>query len=294
MRLICPNCDAQYEVPDDVMPPEGRDVQCSNCGNTWYQSHPDEVAAAEAVANMEPQEDEEFVSFDTPEPEPAEEEEAFGAPDHPDHVEETPPPTPPADRPAPTRRELDPSVADVLRAEAELEEQARRNEMGSMESQPELGLSEGSDDAGKRAREARERMARMRGEPPSTAEKTTMDASTAADLGSRRDLLPDIEEINSTLRSNNDRSPATDPGQTAQIEVQEQRSSRLGFVFAVALVAVLALAYAFAPQIVNAVPQLEAPMSTYAAMIDTWRDWLDAQVTGMLSWLDQAATSTGQ
>ncbi|APX89551.1 hypothetical protein BV394_07345 [Brevirhabdus pacifica] len=37
MRLICPNCDAQYEVGDGVIPPEGRDVQCSNCGHTWFQ-----------------------------------------------------------------------------------------------------------------------------------------------------------------------------------------------------------------------------------------------------------------
>ncbi|MGJ5621471.1 zinc-ribbon domain-containing protein, partial [Sulfitobacter sp. MF3-043] len=37
MRLICPNCDAQYEV----MPTDGRDVQCSNCGQTWFQHHPD-------------------------------------------------------------------------------------------------------------------------------------------------------------------------------------------------------------------------------------------------------------
>ncbi|MEO9466630.1 zinc-ribbon domain-containing protein, partial [Sulfitobacter pontiacus] len=41
MRLICPNCDAQYEVPDEVMPSSGRDVQCSNCGQTWFQHHPD-------------------------------------------------------------------------------------------------------------------------------------------------------------------------------------------------------------------------------------------------------------
>ncbi|WP_201723338.1 zinc-ribbon domain-containing protein, partial [Sulfitobacter sp. HI0076] len=41
MRLICPNCDAQYEVPDEVMPVAGRDVQCSNCGQTWFQHHPD-------------------------------------------------------------------------------------------------------------------------------------------------------------------------------------------------------------------------------------------------------------
>jgi len=292
MRLICPNCDAQYEVPDDVMPPEGRDVQCSNCGNTWYQGHPDEVMAAEAVADMEPQEDEEFVNFDTPEPEPVVEEDDDD--DARDTFEESPTPKPSEDRPMPTRRELDPAVADVLRAEAELEEQARRNEMGSMESQPELGLSEGSDDADKRAREARERMAKMRGETPAVASETTQDASTSADLGSRRSLLPDIEEINSTLRSNSDRSPTNDPGQTAQIEVQEQRSSRRGFVFAVALVSVLALAYSFAPQIADAVPQLESAMTTYVIVIDTWRDWLDAQVTNMLSWLDAAATSTDQ
>jgi len=37
MRLICPNCGAQYEVPDDVIPSGGRDVQCSNCGFTWFE-----------------------------------------------------------------------------------------------------------------------------------------------------------------------------------------------------------------------------------------------------------------
>ncbi|WP_432254991.1 zinc-ribbon domain-containing protein [Limimaricola sp. AA108-03] len=35
MRLTCPNCGAQYEVARDAVPPEGRDVQCSNCGVTW-------------------------------------------------------------------------------------------------------------------------------------------------------------------------------------------------------------------------------------------------------------------
>ena len=41
MRLICPNCGAQYEVPEEVIPENGRDVQCSNCGDTWFQTHPD-------------------------------------------------------------------------------------------------------------------------------------------------------------------------------------------------------------------------------------------------------------
>ncbi|NOX39819.1 MAG: hypothetical protein GXP05_04695 [Alphaproteobacteria bacterium] len=37
MRLVCPNCAAQYEVDDSAIPENGRDVQCANCGNTWFQ-----------------------------------------------------------------------------------------------------------------------------------------------------------------------------------------------------------------------------------------------------------------
>lgn len=49
MRLTCPNCDAQYEVSDSVIPLHGRDVQCSNCGQTWFQTHP--------AAELEPADD---------------------------------------------------------------------------------------------------------------------------------------------------------------------------------------------------------------------------------------------
>lgn len=37
MRLVCPNCEAKYEVPDDAIPDTGRDVQCTNCGHSWFQ-----------------------------------------------------------------------------------------------------------------------------------------------------------------------------------------------------------------------------------------------------------------
>jgi resuscitation-promoting factor RpfA len=51
MRLVCPNCEAKYEVPEDAIPDSGRDVQCTNCGHTWFQmraksgSAPPETAA---------------------------------------------------------------------------------------------------------------------------------------------------------------------------------------------------------------------------------------------------------
>ena len=40
MRLTCPNCGARYEVDDALIPPEGRDVQCSDCATTWFQAGP--------------------------------------------------------------------------------------------------------------------------------------------------------------------------------------------------------------------------------------------------------------
>ena len=48
MRLTCPNCSARYEVDDGMIPPEGRDVQCSNCSTTWFQ--PGRRTPAEEVA----------------------------------------------------------------------------------------------------------------------------------------------------------------------------------------------------------------------------------------------------
>ena len=38
MRLTCPNCTAQYQVPADAIPDNGRDVQCSACEHTWFQA----------------------------------------------------------------------------------------------------------------------------------------------------------------------------------------------------------------------------------------------------------------
>ncbi len=46
MRLTCPNCGAQYEVPEVEVPAPGREVQCSNCDTDWFHHHPDRAPAA--------------------------------------------------------------------------------------------------------------------------------------------------------------------------------------------------------------------------------------------------------
>lgn len=52
LRLICPSCSAQYEVDESVIPEDGRDVQCSNCDHTWWQTRETAITPEEA-AEME-------------------------------------------------------------------------------------------------------------------------------------------------------------------------------------------------------------------------------------------------
>ena len=37
LTLTCPECRAQFEIPEELIPPNGRKVQCSACKNIWFQ-----------------------------------------------------------------------------------------------------------------------------------------------------------------------------------------------------------------------------------------------------------------
>ncbi|MEX0285909.1 MAG: zinc-ribbon domain-containing protein [Paracoccaceae bacterium] len=268
MRLICPNCGAQYEVPDQVIPFDGRDVQCSNCGNTWFQDHPDNPQPEQASGAEAGWEDDADAGADA-----AFEDDPYGDPPDPevdDPLEE--------DRPAP--RETDPSVTDVLREEAEREARLRAEEdAGGLESQPDLGLEPPADDARRRAEEARARMARLRGE--------AADAPTGADpepeLESRRGLLPDIEEINSSLKStDNAVATTTASGETpAAAPARKSSGFSRGFMLALVIAVLALLIYNNAPQISAAVPQVDPALNAYVAAIDNARLWLDQQMAAL-------------
>ncbi|MFK7752309.1 MAG: zinc-ribbon domain-containing protein [Sedimentitalea sp.] len=255
MRLTCPNCGAQYEVPAEVIPAEGRDVQCSNCGDTWFQAHADALTEAPEVETVAEPVDPElledtFDDVDLPEPE-----------DEIDHAPETS-----------DQQQLDPAVADILRQEAEYETRLRANDAGaSLESQADLGLDDlPVDEAERRSREARDRMARMRGQ------------DAEAETGSRRGLLPDIEEINSTLRASGEAvAPAAVAATAAAVPVQRSGFAR-GFLLIVILAILLVLLYIGAPDIAAAVPALEGPLQSYVAIVDQARVWLDGALGGIV------------
>jgi predicted Zn finger-like uncharacterized protein len=266
MRLTCPNCGAQYEVPDEVIPPDGRDVQCSNCGDTWFQAHAD-ASESDPMADAEPP-----AVPDRPDAEAGSADAAAAAPRPADNPRETAP------EPEPASSKIDPSVSDILRQEADRETRLRASEMGgSLESQPDLGLDDLPDDAaGRRSREARSRMARIRDESPQAAGQST-------ETDSRRGLLPDIEEINSSLRASGDAAdPNTAVGPARVAKSERKGGFARGFSLAVLLAVAFILVYLNAARIGQSVPRAAPALDAYAASVDQARLWLDAKVNGLI------------
>lgn len=267
MRITCPNCGAHYEVADDVIPANGRDVQCSSCGNTWFQRGL--LAEASSETTQEPQiDDDQSTEIETDAPENAPEDEQS---DQSEAVEPT------AEPPEVTgeRAGLDKGVADILRSEAE-RETAERTQGVDLDSGLDAAITNITEDPANQGNE-----------------QINVDMSDENDMA-RSELLPDIEEINSTLASDN----VDDPETAVDVEIKNKNGFRRGFIFAVVVFAILALIYVFARQIADAVPQTASVLSGYVDWVNALREAVDSmmlkavdKLTGLLAQLDSGDQS---
>ncbi|MGI9394518.1 MAG: zinc-ribbon domain-containing protein [Boseongicola sp.] len=308
MRLICPNCSAQYEIDENLIPDEGRDVQCSNCGNNWFELPPPMAEGLEpdipveehaevierplesdysppSEAMHEPEQEQEQEAVAELDADPAQDEsttrEQDDGWDWPETrlvspVEVPSIPETPAAAPEPTRRPADVADLDVLRQEAEHEISKRRSEAATIESQAEFGLA-APEQKRTPSRALRARMARLRGEDEDEGggEPETVEEDYQAP---RRDLLPDIEEINSTLRPTSARG--AEPVSPVVV-AERQRGFRFGFVASVGICALLVIVYAWAPAIASAVPGTEQALIAYVDWANAARDALDGLIANV-------------
>lgn len=282
MRLICPSCGAQYEVDESVIPDAGRDVQCSNCGNAWFQMSAAQLKAQEAAAaeagTATPADSEEWTEAEPEAPAVAEEATEV-APPHPPEPEPAPstvaaepePPTVPVE-PEPKRKTLDDAVMNVLREEAARERRARDAEGGPAPAEPDVAAIAVAAVA---ARDA------VAADDAEISREELGDDDTVISRASRRELLPDIEEINSTLRATSDRG-----GEAASMDAPEtlrrRRSGfRMGFSTAIVIAALLLLLYVMAPAIAARVPSLAPALTGYVEAVDGLRGWLDNTLRGL-------------
>ncbi|PFG64674.1 putative Zn finger-like uncharacterized protein [Thioclava sp. ES.031] len=378
MRLVCPNCGAQYEVDDAVIPDGGRDVQCSNCGHGWFQPSKDMLSAepetttaapppegwdldTETEAEAAPEETEAEVTAETPteseavsepeqpsepehvsEPEPLPEPEQQPEPeaatplpepepvvttpdtddtdaaiaamvstaepeDREDDEEEDEPGLGPAPRVGATpRKPLDDGLLSILREEAEREAAQRRAEGSSeLETQDELNLEERetSEDAERAAEAATADLARRRKGAQDFSDLSESEEDRVADLLGEddedmhtmrgRERLPDIDEINSTLTATSDREGDSVAEFSPEMARRRRSGFSRGFIFVMAITAILALLYAFAPDIAAKVPALKSPLTQYVVAVDEGRIWLDDQLQILTHRLSPEATSDG-
>ncbi len=296
MRLICPNCDAEYLVDDSAIPDTGRDVQCSNCGHAWFQLRPEVEAmlAQEEALFGAVHADPAPVAAPPAAPPPVAQSPVAQSPVAPPPVAPPQVAPQPVAQPAPVskvdavsepvRRNLDESILAVLREEAEREAAARRAESPPMEAQVDMGLPEPepAPAAGLLDATAR-RLARLKGLDPDAR------PVPPPKPGSRRELLPDIEEINSSLKPA--QRPAPDAESDEDLPVSGGSGFRSGFLVMLILAAAVVVTYVMAPKIAEQFPGAEGAMTAYVAQVDAARLWLDGVLRGLT---EQLQSVTGQ
>ena len=327
MRLICPNCSAQYEIAADMIPPDGREVQCSNCGSTWHQPGVGREVAGTAVADRAIRRAAAAIAEDRSEP-----------------ADDAPPAVAAAGGPRPMANA---ETLDILREERAHEDRMRAG--GPEAGQRDVAAAERARMAAAaeiaRARDAAQRAQPTEGQAPAASPEDDVHAAVSAALAdardhstqladapreavrpegpevdvqaaavaggaataaaaqpraegsaaiatpsrpaSRRELLPDIEEINSTLRPD-ERMLAEEEAEAAAAEEQgadrtrERVGFRVGFLGVCALALVGVGLYAFAKPISQAMPDTAQPLRGYVGWVDGQRAGLEARVEALV------------
>lgn len=283
MRLICPNCDAEYEVAASAIPDSGRDVQCSNCGHAWFQHHPDREAEqiAESSVYDPPPPMAQYRGVTDAETLPAQDNtteldwrldpndpesilDAMGLDAAPrgvaanggDDLSAAGAPLPDL----PPKHQIDPEAMRILREEVARETAQREVEQGGAPDQNrDPAANTGANSVGARADVApvvARRVARLKGiQPPPPA--------TPA-----RDRLPQVEDVSAKLRTG-------DPLRGKAPARPRKTGGRLGFWLMIVLAGLAAAAYVYHGEIALKFPQTAPYLARYIPFVDNLRDQLD-------------------
>jgi hypothetical protein len=156
---------------------------------------------------------------------------------------------------------VDESVLAILREEAAREAQARRAEAAKpLETQTDLGI-EAAIPAAVKAQAA--------------AAPVAVDLESEDKLAARRTRLPDVEEINSTLRPTETAQDGTESVETAASVVERRSSFRSGFLMVLTVAILGSALYGSADALAQAIPALAGPLKAFVGFVDSLRLHLD-------------------
>ncbi|MEP5757977.1 MAG: zinc-ribbon domain-containing protein [Litoreibacter sp.] len=284
MRLICPNCATEYEVDDSMIPAGGRDVQCSNCMETWFHHSSNQVEPVAVPKDLT------APPPTTPSPEPTTQTAYVDDDDEDGLSDGVPAAAIAALAEKRSSAKIDPSALDVIHEEVAREQSAREADAVEIETQIDLGLDEQdssnlstSDEHEYAQTEVVSEQVEVEEQlPPPPARPRRQPREV---ISKKRELLPDIEEINTALVE------APDPDELDEgIDGAPSRSSkarrrsgfRLGFGLMLMVSAGIVGLYVYAPAFAQKAPSLADALRSYVLNMDDLRVWLDGSAQDLV------------
>jgi hypothetical protein len=187
-----------------------------------------------------------------------------------------------ADKAGDGSTKLDDQMLAILREEADREARARAAEARpGVEFQSDLGLQDAGD------MRPRQRTANLHAtETDQDDDSTSAVAAAMAAAANRRENLPDVNSISSSLRTENPSRDTDGDLDTDDYAPPARSGFRTGFLLTLLLVIVALLVYLYAPALADAVPSLRAPLVGYVDAINGLRTWIDGLLTGATAQLN--------
>ena len=258
MLLACPICQAQYEVPEDAIPEVGCEVQCSACGETWFQPHPRASFPIQNIRGDQRLQDFAYIK---------------GAIEHYSEKESTASSTHDSQSPIfnnPTAIQRPPiatAVAEVLRQEADREAKERAASVFSENQTPfEADIPPAPENVQESVQELH------------SAPINTPISAPAPIQPSEPDQLK-ADEI----------APAPKPNIAQNKNAQSHSSSRLGFIIGFTAVMVALIFYLYADVLRSAVPILIPYTDPYMLWVDVQRQRVDPIIDQSVMWILEQA-----
>lgn len=271
IEIVCPSCQARYELPDNSVGPEGRKVSCSNCQHKW-RAFPEGVEPAEDAAPSAPgsagsapsvpRADELAAPvFAAPQPEPVASVSVMASPA--------------------AGGGRDDQLAAIRRMLSDLKESADAVPSAKAETEPDEGAVAAAARGFYRDTAAEER------EDPLKARITQVDQLSRAVKGEPAQTSYDAAQLR---RRHEKRAKRMQ-------RARERRSKSGGFLTGFTLVAMVASVvvglYVMQPQIIAASPELEPAMNQYVTTIDRYRVELGERTEVWKAWLTERIANLG-
>lgn len=294
MELICPSCEARYQIPDGSIGEKGRQVSCMSCGHAWHAFPPLVLAEPMQSVGLGP------ATADT---ETAPMPSSLPDTDQSDGAGETAVATG-------MRLASGGGVAstrtDVSRTEQLAEIREMLAEVQSDQpatSTPEQKAFVPRETTPRREQAPRETPAEpLRTKAPTTAAEVFDEQLVEDDALSGSDE-PDIDPLRQRLQAQHEKTEPAKKVDVKKLRRKHDRKERArrtskaagsgafmtGFLLVVMVAAVMIALYALSPQIIERMPSAEPALAKYVATIDGWRVSIAETFSEWTGWVAERA-----